>query len=183
MKRGVFIALLVVAALILGFYQERLKISINYVIENGQHISGFFEMNEQQRKEAIELHRVDAPFDYYHNHTTEEWLYRFSFPQLNKLKWAVTIVSLFVFCTINALIVRIYSGQRKLALWLIYLYAVLIVAAFSVFFIGQFSGLGESAYAISRRITGALQSLVPSMIFIPAIWLINFQKPSHENNR
>jgi len=178
MKAGVFIGLLVAAALILGFYQERLKISINYVIENGQLISGFFEMNEQQRKEAIEMHRVVAPFDYYHNHTTEEWLYGLSLGQLIKLKWAVTFVFLFVFGLINALIVRLYSGQRKLAIWLIALYVGLIATAFAIYFLGQLSGLDESAYAISRRITGALQSLVPSMIFIPAIWLINFQKNS-----
>jgi hypothetical protein len=182
MKRVVFIGLLVLTALMLGFYQERLKISINYVIENGPQISGFFEMNEQQRKEAIELHRVNAPFDYYHNHSTEEWLYRLSFTQLNRLKWAVTIVSLAVFCFLNALILRMYSGHWKLARRLIMMYAVMVVAAFAIFFVGRFSGHGESAYAISRRITGALQSLVPLMIIFPALWLMNLKTPSHENN-
>jgi len=182
-KKGILIFVIVAIALALGFYQERLKISVNYVLENGQRIPGFFDETHQERALLIESHRVYAPFDYYHNHTTETWLYKLNLPQLIRLKWTITAFSLFLFCAINGLIVCKISGQRKLAFGLVMAYGILIALAFGIYAIGQRTGMAESAYAMSRRITGALQSLVPTMIFIPAIWLINLQKRHDENNR
>jgi hypothetical protein len=180
MKAGVFIGLLVAAALILGFYQERLKISINYVIENSQLISGFFEMNEQQRKEAIEMHRVVAPFDYYHNHTTIPWLYRMELHQLAALKWIVTAFFLAAFCAFNIALLKTLQKGPSLTRAVLITYGVLVPFAFMIYLSGRFTGLSIESYAFSRKILGALQSVIPSMIIWPAaqLWVLNIKMKS-----
>jgi hypothetical protein len=56
------------------------------------------------------------------------------------------------------------------ALWLGYL--AFFGLAFAIYAAGFILGETQTFYPISRRITGALQSLIPVMVLIPAWWII-----------
>jgi hypothetical protein len=64
MRKTLLIGCLVVVAIALGFYQEQLKISINYILENAPRISGFYGLSAEHKHQAIEAQRFNAPFDY-----------------------------------------------------------------------------------------------------------------------
>lgn len=181
MKKSVILVLIVVCALVVGFYQERIKISVNYVLEYGESIPGFFQMSASQKHEAIEAQRVFAPFDYYHNHSTETWIYNLNQSQLVKLKWSITGFFIVLFCLINASIVWLVSNNKRMVHRVVVFYAGLTLIAFSIYVFGHLSGYTAQAYAMSRKVTGALQSLVPSMIIVPALWLLKIQKRQHES--
>jgi hypothetical protein len=176
MRKMLLIGCLVAAAIALGFYQEQLKISINYILENAPRISGFYGLNEDQKHQAIEAQRFIAPFDYYHSHETLRWLYNLNELQLLRLKWAVTFVSLLVFFLINASLLRLLEGNSRVLTRLALIYIVFTALAFAIYAVGKLMSMPDQTYAISRRITGALQSLVPVMIVWP------FLRLSKQNN-
>jgi hypothetical protein len=177
MRRFLLITSLVVAAIALGFLQEQLKISINYILENAPGIPGFYTLNEQQKYEAIEAQRLAAPFDYYHSHETMRVLYTFDKPGLLRLKWIVTMGSLVIFFLLNAMLLHLLEGNRRVWKSLAITYIAFTLLAFGIFAIGRWMNMPEQTYAISRRITGALQSLVPVMILWPFLRLLK-QKTS-----
>ena len=167
MRKIVFITSLVIAAIALGFFQEQLKISINYILDTAPNIQGFYSLNEQQKHEAIEAQRLVAPFDYYHSHETLRVLYAFDQSGLVRLKWVVTFLSLVIFFFINASMLQLLQGSARVWKTLGITYGVFTVLAFGIFALGKWLGTPEQTYAISRRITGALQSPLPAMIIWP----------------
>jgi hypothetical protein len=92
------------------------------------------------------------------------------------LKWAVTVVSLLVFFIINASLLWLLEGNRQVLPRLALTYLMFTVLAFAIYALGKLISMPDQTYAISRRITGALQSLVPVMIFWP------FLRLSKQNN-
>jgi hypothetical protein len=90
MKRAFTLLMLVLLTVVSGFYQEKLKISINYILDEGAKMPGFDLLAPDAKMQWIEKARVSAPFDYYHNHHTISWLYHFDSKQLSILKWMVT---------------------------------------------------------------------------------------------
>jgi hypothetical protein len=172
MRRFILITSLVATAIALGFLQEQLKVSINYILENAPGIPSFYMLNEQQKHEAIEGQRLVAPFDYYHSHNTLRVLYKLDQSELLRLKWIVTFSSLVVFFLLNALLLHQLEGNGRVWKWLALTYVAFTLLAFAIFAIGRWMNMPEETYAISRRITGALQSLVPVMILWPFLRLL-----------
>jgi hypothetical protein len=176
MRKTLLISCLVVVAIALGFYQEQLKISINYILENAPRIQGFYGLSADQKHQAIEAQRFNSPFDYYHSHETLRWLYKWDEQDLLRLKWAVTVVSLLVFFVINASLLWLLEGNRQVLQRLALTYLIFTALAFAIYALGKLILMPHQTYAITRRITGALQSLVPVMIFWP------FLRLSKQNN-
>jgi hypothetical protein len=168
MKRTLLIIGIVLLALVSGFYQEKIKISVNYLLERGDQIPGYYQATPEQRQQWIEQTRLDTPFDYYHNHQTVSWLYNLNRSELNKLKWGITVFFMGWFLMINwaalyALNARLAAG-RVLALS----YLSMSIIAIILFLAGRGGSLEVHTYALSRKILGALQSIVPAMIIWPA---------------
>ena len=168
MKRAISLLMLVLLAVVSGFYQEKLKISINYILDEGSKMPGFFLLSPNEKMEWIEKARVSAPFDYYHNHHTISWLYHFDSKQLSMLKWAVTGFFLLWFLLLNTFLLKALSVPDDLIRYLPWVYGILIAVALLIYALAAFSGFQQSAYTLSRRIMGALQSVIPALIIWPA---------------
>ena len=168
MKRAITLLMLVLLAVVSGFYQEKLKISINYILDEGSKMPGFFLLSPNEKMEWIEKARVSAPFDYYHNHRTISWLYHFDSKQLSMLKWAVTGFFLLWFLLLNTFLLKALSVPDDLIRYLPWVYGILIAVALLIYALAAFSGFQQSAYTLSRRIMGALQSVIPALIIWPA---------------
>jgi hypothetical protein len=179
MKRIVMLVLLVVLGLVGGFYQEKLKISINYILDQTEGIPAFFEATPTQKSEWIEANRFDKPFEYYHNHETVEWLYRLNRNELGALKWTVTLVFSLLFFILNLALLTILNPAVAPLKMLIWCYVGVAVLAFGIYATGVLFSEHVHFYAISRKLMGALQSLVPVMVIWPASRLWEFTQNTH----
>ena len=168
MKRAITLLILVLLAIVSGFYQEKLKISINYILDEGAKMPGFDLLPPDEKMEWIEKARVSAPFDYYHNHHTISWLYHFDSKQLSILKWVVTGFFLLWFLLLNTFLLKTLLVPHDVVRYVPLIYGALIVLALLLFAIGAFTGHQQNAYTLSRRIMGALQSVIPVLIIWPA---------------
>ncbi len=166
------IIILLLVAVVIGFLQENLKVNINYLLDKGEAIPGFFDTDAAAKKEQLEKVKINAPFDYYHNHRKLESLLMLSHTQLVMLKWGVTVFFVVVFMFINAFVMKWFTGQTIYFKRTIWLYVLFFLLAFSIYGIGKITGTSVQAYGVSREIVGGLQSLVPLMILIPASWLL-----------
>ena len=173
MKRIGKLTMLIFLAVVSGFYQEKLKISVNYILEQGAKMPGFDEQSPDRKKEWIERARVSAPFDYYHNHQTIAWLYRLDARQLSMLKWAITGFFLLWFLALNIMLLKALSASNEIIRYLPLIYGSLIVISLILYGAGSILGQQQIAYALSRRVMGALQSVIPVLIIWPASWLWN----------
>jgi len=170
-KKSLLLFGILVCAVISGFIQENLKVNINYILDVGDKLDGFHDQAPEVKKQWLDQVRIDAPYDYYHNHHRIDFLYRLSRKQLTLLKWTVTIFFVILFMLFNAQIMKWMTGERKYFVRTILLYVFFFSFAFIIYIIGYFTGTLSKAYGVSREITGGLQSLVPLMILLPAFWL------------
>lgn len=170
-KRIVWIVFWLILAVITGFVQERLKVNVNYLIENGDKMNGFFDQSAETKREWLEFSKIDAPYDYYHNHGRLEFLLNFSRKQLTILKWAITVIFVGVFLVINAYLLKGLTGSRDLLIWCVRLYLIFFALSFGIYLFGVLTGSATQAYGISRKIVGGLQSLIPFMILMSGYWL------------
>lgn len=178
-KRQLIILLLIFIGLVLGFFQEFIKINLNFIIESGSKIPGFFEADLATKKAWIAYFKSHGPIDFYHSPTDIDLLYNLSLHQLNMLKWLLTVVFTIVYLIINLLLIKRITESAVTSKWMLIFYIVLFVLAFAIFLIGKMIGFSEETYSISRKIVGALQSLIPLMILVPTFWL---SKKMHEKN-
>jgi hypothetical protein len=168
MKKIALVIVIIVIALVSGFYQEKIKISVNYLLERGDQISGYYDATPEQREQWIEQTRLDTPFDYYHNHQTVSWLYSFNRSELNALKWGITFFFIGWFLLLNWVVLFALNVKSATGSLLAWSYLSLSVIAFLLFVAGRGGSLEVHTYALSRKILGALQSIIPSMIIWPA---------------
>jgi hypothetical protein len=168
MKRTLLVIVVVIIALVSGFYQEKIKISVNYLLERGDQIPGYYEASPEQRQQWVEQTRLDTPFDYYHNHQTVSWLYSCNRSELNILKWGITFFFMGWFFVINWVLLLALNVRLTTERVLIWAYLAMSIIAFLLFAAGRGGSLEVHTYALSRKILGALQSIVPAMIIWPA---------------
>lgn len=149
----------------LGFLQELLKVNINYQIEIGDSIPGFFESSPEEKMALLDARYVFAPFDYYYSHMSLDALSYLSRSQLVILKWALTLGLVVLYYFLNTRVVKmLVQGERAIKVHL-GLYVALFAFSFIVFIIGKIVGMPEASYAISRKIVGFLESPI-SIAFI-----------------
>lgn len=172
MKRRYFlIVILLSLGLGAGFLQEYIKINVNYILETGKHIPGFFNMDEERKKAWIEYKKKNAPNDFYHRPETITGLYRLKEQTLEQIKWINTIAFIGVFLLLNVALIRSITDNNQHARWVFYFYGAFFILALIVFSLGKLAGKSDKAYILSREIVGGLQSLIPLMIMLPAIWV------------
>lgn len=168
MKNKSLAILLVVLGIVFGFFQERIKIETNFILEHASKIQGYAQMTSPERVAAIQLFRKDHPFDYYFNHTPIEVLMDLNEGQLFGLKWGLA----FVFLLINAALVlaafSLWVGSRAFNMPILWVYLGFLILAIAVFGLSRFLGYGLEGYGFARKILGALQSPVPLMLLVPA---------------
>ncbi len=173
LSRKIVIALLLVGGLAFGFLQEHIKINVNFILETGARIPRFFEMDIPSKKAWIDYYKKNAPQDFYHKPKTIEALYGMNYGSLIKIKWTLAILFATIYLILNSTIIRLVTGNNITVLWMRYLYIIFLGLALVIFLVGKLTPYSESTYIMSRKILGGLQSLVPLMFMVPAIWLSN----------
>jgi hypothetical protein len=168
--------LLFLLAVAIGFAMENLKVNINYILERGGAIPGFFEQDAATKRDWLDGNRVLNPYDYYYNHSRIEWLFNFSEGGLIRLKWFNSVFFTVIFMMINATMMLLITRDRSFFRWTIVFYAIFFSLSYMIYMIGKLTGTLNHAYAVSRKLAGALQSMVPLMILWPSSWLIRKQK-------
>lgn len=171
MKKYLFVFGLLLFAIVAGFLQENLKVNVNYILETGDKINGFFNQNTETKREWLHQVKIDAPYDYYHNHRRLEFLLDFTRRELVITKWIITVFFVGLFMAINSLLVYRITRNHSLMIWCIRLYIIFFVLSFVVYLFGITTGSANQAYGISRKVVGGLQSLIPLMILLPGYWL------------
>lgn len=169
--KTLFIIIVILTGILCGFVQEFVKININYTLEAGDKIRGFYDQDAVTKKQWLTETAIDAPFDYYHNHKRLDSLLNLNKKELTILKWVVTLVSIIIFLIINLLILKLVTGDRLLMRWFVKLYLVFCVLAVLIYVFGKITNTLGQSYAVSREIAGGLQSMVPLMLTIPGWWL------------
>ncbi|MFN0030644.1 MAG: hypothetical protein ACKVOR_00645 [Flavobacteriales bacterium] len=166
-----YISITLIAALGFGFVLEMVKVNINYTLENAAKIPEYYTHSNDERVLLMSEAAIYAPYDYYHNHRVISSLYSLSENQLNKLKWATTLAGTVVFMLFHLLLLKLITGQTQLLKWTVWIYLLLFALSFGVYLFGTATGTLQYAYGVSRKIAGALQSLIPLMFILPGWWL------------
>ena len=155
---------IIVLCIVLGFFLEFVKVNINFTLDEGAQIQGFWEMDFQGREMALYNASRHNPFDYYHSHTRIGFLNHLSQTQLKLLKWIVTIVFVVVFYLVNASMIRKLIHDDRGVKWLRITYMVSFAFAFFIYLIGLPTSNADLFYNVSRKMVGALQSPIPAMM-------------------
>jgi hypothetical protein len=171
--------LLIVAFLAMGFYQERIKVGINFLIEHSILVPNYNDLSSSDRESAIQEIRSaqNVAYDYYYSHSSVSWLYSFGSGGLKLLKWLVTGLSIVLHFFACYFILFWWFGDVLSFKQLASLFGAVIFLAGGVLIAGKTIGYGSQAYAFARELLGSVQSLVPLMILAPAIWLKDRLKP------
>lgn len=164
---------LIAIMLAFGFFQEKLKIGINYIVEHASLIANYNELSPESRSQEIIIlkEKENIPYDYYYAHNSLPILFEFSISALSKLKWVLSFAFIAIHFLAVWLILRWWFSEGISALKLIYIYLAILGLALFVYFIGKLLGHAQEAYAFARELLGGIQSLVPLMLLAPAMWL------------
>jgi hypothetical protein len=123
-KRILFIAGLLLIAIVVGFAMENIKVNINYILERGGAIPGFFEQDFETKRIWLDGKRILTPFDYYYNHQRIEWLFNLTESELMRLKWFNSLFFTGVFMLINGTLMFVITRDREFFRWTALFYAI-----------------------------------------------------------
>lgn len=147
-----------------GFLVELIKVNVNFNIEQGVKYPGFFDLDPESRAKTLEELKMDNPYDYYHSHTSIQWMNYLSLRELKALKWVHTVVFVIVFFFINGWMVKRVIHDDRAIRWLLITYASAFSFALFIYLIGLPTSKANLFYNVSRKMIGALQSPIPSMM-------------------
>jgi hypothetical protein len=173
-KKNKFILVAIAVVMIaMGFYQEQTKVNVNFILERGAQIPGFFTQNTETKIDLLAAEKSKSNFDYYYSHETIEVLYSFNQGELTKLKWVITFASIASFTLLNILALYFLQFNKKEMQLFLLVEGVCLILAVLAFILGKFTHQNEAVYPAVRGIMGFLQSPVLVLIFIPAKKLFN----------
>lgn len=173
-KKNKFILIAIAVVMIaLGFYQEQAKVNVNFILEKGAQIPGFFDQTTSTKIQWLSVEKSKSNFDYYYSHSSIETLYSLNASQLNKLKWIITFASIAVFTLLNIAALYFLQFQKKEIKIFILVEGLCVALAVTTFMLGKFIHKDELVYPAVRGIMGIVQSPVLVLIFIPAKKLFN----------
>jgi len=173
-KKNKFILIAIAIAMIgLGFYQEQAKVNVNFILEKGAQIPGFFNQNTETKIDLLAAEKSKSNFDYYYSHETIEVLYSFNQGELSKLKWVITFASIASFTLLNILALYFIQFNKKEIQLFLLVEGVCLILAVLAFILGKITHQNEAVYPAVRGIMGIVQSPVLVLIFIPAKKLFN----------
>ena len=164
MKQRVLLVLLVLIGLVLGFVQERTKVSLNFTIEASQKTTSWNELGFDERGEALKALKLFRPTDYYYNHKPIELYLKLDRVQLVQLKWILLFAWVAIFWMMNVLILRIAFRNKRLISMMNIGYVALLVLGGGVYALAKVTGTLAQGHGVSREIIGATQSLIPAVI-------------------
>ena len=168
-KKNKFILVAIAVAMIgLGFYQEQAKVNVNFILEKGAQLPGFYEQNTATKIQWLSAEKSKSNFDYYYSHSAIETLYSLNASQLSKLKWIITFASIGVFTLLNITALYFLQFQKKEIVIFILVEGICLAFAIAAFLLGKFIHKDELVYPAVRGIMGIVQSPVLVLIFIPA---------------
>ncbi|MEY3835116.1 MAG: hypothetical protein RI989_544, partial [Bacteroidota bacterium] len=173
-KKNKFILVAIAIVMIaMGFYQEQAKVNVNFILEKGAQIPGFFNQNTETKIDLLTAEKSKSNFDYYYSHDSIDWLYSFSQSELSKLKWAITFASIATFTLLNILALKFLEFNKKEIKLFLLVEGLCIGLAIATFVSGKLIHQSEAVYPAVRGIMGIVQSPVLVLIFIPAKKLFN----------
>ena len=70
-----------------GFLLERVKVSLNFIIEKSLTEPDYDRWSETERSVFIHSQKRDLPYDYFHSHVDFEFLFAFPASELKQMKW------------------------------------------------------------------------------------------------
>jgi hypothetical protein len=147
-QRYILLLLVVCALLLLGYYRDFVFKTINSVIQAKDY---------------------DAQFT---SPPTLQFLDRWSYEGLIKLKWALTLLFTLAYLSIALFTVKVVFDKRKYARITIGVYAVVTLLSGLLMLVGHvFEGLSGRMYELSLYLMSTAQSPVILMILIPAFKL------------
>jgi len=172
-KNKIILFAIGIAMIGLGFYQEQAKVNVNFILEKGAQLPGFFEQTTSTKIQWLSAEKSKSNFDYYYSHSTIQTLYSLNASQLSKLKWIITFASIGVFTILNIAALYFLQFQKKEIKIFILVEGICLGFAIAAFMLGKFIQKDELVYPAVRGIMGILQSPVLVLIFIPAKKLFN----------
>jgi hypothetical protein len=164
-----------------GFFIELVKVNINFNIEQGSKYPNFFELQPDQRAQALTELKNGNPYDYYHSHLSLGIMNHLSLRQLKILKWVHTVVFVLFFFFINKWMVQQVIADDRSGLWLAITYISAFSFALIIYLIGLPTSQSHLFYNVSRKMIGALQSPIPTMMNWAA-WKLYQQKKDYGKN-
>lgn len=182
MKNSIFWPLIIVIVIALGFFQEFVKVNINFTIEQGNRIPGFWEMSFADRETALYNASRHNPYDYYHSHTRIPFLNSLGVRQLGIMKWGLTLLFVALFFALNRWMIGRLIPDPRGKKWLMWTYIVTFCTALLIYMAGLPTAVPDLFYNISRKMVGALQSPIPAMMSWAA-WRLYEQQHGNEATR
>ena len=156
MKRKIKICAFVLILLALGFFRETLFVNVNSALydklygENNHYVVGFL-----------------------------SFVNSFSYKTIYIAKWFITPFFMFLYWFIQRSFLFFLFNEKRITQWLSILYLSLFLLAGVFFIAGWAFGKINEGYTFSRLFMGLLQSPIPCMILIPAMYL--YRQPNEEN--
>ena len=172
-KHWLYALLLLSGVLICGFLQERIKVNINFVLEKGTSIEGFFLKTPEEKALLLNPIKSKGNFDYYYSHESLSFVYQIDESHLKILKWVITITSILIFTVLDLGIFWWFKVERPLYKYYFMLSGTLLFIGASVYALGVFTQQLNVFYPISRGILGVLQSPVLSLVLVPVFKKFN----------
>ncbi|MFM1772561.1 MAG: hypothetical protein RLZZ71_1703 [Bacteroidota bacterium] len=172
-KNKIILVAIAFVMIALGFFQEQAKVNVNFILEKGGQIPGFFNQDSSTRIEILSHEKSKSNFDYYYSHGSINLLYSFSHSELSKLKWVITFASIATFTLLNILALKFLEFNKKEIKLFLLAEGLCIVLALATFVFGKLIHQSEAVYPAVRGIMGIVQSPILVLIFIPAKKLFN----------
>lgn len=160
------IIVITISMIAAGFALEKLKVSINFVIEFSGKLSNYDQISPTERENELASFRRNSPSDYYHSHNPIELFYAFNRGELVWVKWAVVVLALLGFYCLNAITLSLVLRDQSYKGLLNWLY-VMVICLGAIFFVIEKSFFADNhTAAVSRKILAAGQSGIPGIIVL-----------------
>ncbi len=174
------IVLLVVAALGLGYVQERVKIDLNLRLAYVPLIEGYDALDAAARRGALDRLVPQVPFDYYYNHGRIAWFDQLSAPQLARMKWFCALLFVAVFWLWNQWFLNAVKMVPRMRRFVTIGYLYMMGAALLLYTAVSLWDWAGPAYAVARRLLGLLQSPLPGVVLYLAFRFTSSKHVDHE---
>jgi hypothetical protein len=170
MREWVLRVLVVVVFIVVGFFQEWLKVNINWFIDHIAYVPNYNELSPAGRLEELSKMSYNAPYDYYYSHSTINQLASFTSKQLSVLKYGIALTLVVFYFLLNQFVIKRILKKDVLTVFLRNIY-ICIAATVALFFGMYFLWKHEIAmYNVGRELLGFLQSPMPVIVlYLPAL--------------
>ena len=174
MKRKALVIGLVVFGLVMGFVQEKTKVSLNFIIDAAAQSTSWDDLDVQNRVQVLNEFRRFRPSEYYSNHEPIEFYLNYSKKQLATMKWLLLGIWVLVFWVINYFLLRVAFGRTMVLSYLHWGQGLLLLIGGATFGLAKATGTMSQGYGVARELIGGVQSMIPA--FILGVGYLLFQR-------